>query len=107
MPQQTQTKKVIWLKEGLRNIAYQLLHFQRAWTDESSSEPTAGYAIRGRTARLLRYPGKENTNRQKVAKSGKIRGHPELNQGPLDLQSNALPLSYIPLIFASLYTWYE
>ena len=26
----------------------------------------------------------------------KTRGHPELNQGPLDLQSNALPLSYIP-----------
>ena len=27
----------------------------------------------------------------------KYRGHPGLNQGPLDLQSNALPLSYIPL----------
>ena len=27
----------------------------------------------------------------------KVRGHPELNQGPLDLQSNALPLSYIPV----------
>ena len=25
-----------------------------------------------------------------------IRGHPELNWGPLDLQSNALPLSYTP-----------
>ena len=25
-----------------------------------------------------------------------IRGHPGLNRGPLDLQSNALPLSYIP-----------
>ena len=25
-----------------------------------------------------------------------IRGHPGLNQGPLDQQSNALPLSYIP-----------
>ena len=25
------------------------------------------------------------------------RGHLELNQGPLDLQSNALPLSYTPL----------
>ena len=24
------------------------------------------------------------------------RGHPGLNRGPLDLQSNALPLSYIP-----------
>ena len=28
--------------------------------------------------------------------SEKQRGHPGLNQGPLDLQSNALPLSYIP-----------
>lgn len=28
----------------------------------------------------------------------KVRGHPGLNQGPLDLQSNALPLSYIPLL---------
>ena len=27
----------------------------------------------------------------------KLRGHPELNQGPLDLQSNALPLSYKPV----------
>ena len=26
----------------------------------------------------------------------KKRGHPDLNQGPLDLQSNALPLSYTP-----------
>ena len=26
----------------------------------------------------------------------KLRGHPGSNQGPLDLQSNALPLSYIP-----------
>ena len=25
------------------------------------------------------------------------RGHPGLNQGPIDLQSNALPLSYIPM----------
>ena len=24
------------------------------------------------------------------------RGHPDLNRGPLDLQSNALPLSYAP-----------
>ena len=29
----------------------------------------------------------------------KNRGHPELNQGPLDLQSNALPLSYIPTVY--------
>ena len=27
------------------------------------------------------------------------RGHPDLNQGPLDLQSNALPLSYIPICY--------
>ena len=26
------------------------------------------------------------------------RGHPDLNRGPLDLQSNALPLSYTPLL---------
>ena len=26
----------------------------------------------------------------------KLRGHPDLNRGPLDLQSNALPLSYTP-----------
>ena len=26
----------------------------------------------------------------------KLRGHTELNHGPLDLQSNALPLSYTP-----------
>ena len=30
-------------------------------------------------------------------KQQKRRGHPGLNQGPLDLQSNALPLSYIPM----------
>ena len=27
----------------------------------------------------------------------KVRGHPDLNRGPLDLQSNALPLSYTPM----------
>ena len=27
----------------------------------------------------------------------KYRGHPGLNQGPVDLQSNSLPLSYIPM----------
>ena len=31
-----------------------------------------------------------------LAKKSAARGHPGLNQGPLDLQSNALPLSYIP-----------
>ena len=29
--------------------------------------------------------------------SVKYQGTPGLNQGPLDLQSNALPLSYIPM----------
>ena len=29
----------------------------------------------------------------------KIRGHPGSNRGPLDLQSNALPLSYIPFLY--------
>ena len=29
-------------------------------------------------------------------KKTKNRGHPDLNRGPLDLQSNALPLSYTP-----------
>ena len=33
---------------------------------------------------------------KKSLQNVKNRGHPELNQGPLDLQSNALPLSYIP-----------
>ena len=33
----------------------------------------------------------------KILALEKFRGHPGLNQGPLDLQSNALPLSYIPL----------
>ena len=28
----------------------------------------------------------------------KLRGHPDLNRGPLDLQSNALPLSYTPAL---------
>ena len=32
-----------------------------------------------------------------LANKSVARGHPGLNQGPLDLQSNALPLSYIPL----------
>ena len=36
--------------------------------------------------------------------STKIRGHPGSNQGPLDLQSNALPLSYIPTNLALYYT---
>nr|pir hypothetical protein K01A12.1 - Caenorhabditis elegans [Caenorhabditis elegans] len=31
-----------------------------------------------------------------------FRGHPELNQGPLDLQSNALPLSYTPMWSANI-----
>ena len=31
-----------------------------------------------------------------VYKTEKVRGQPELNRWPLDLQSNALPLSYTP-----------
>ena len=34
-----------------------------------------------------------------LAKKSAARGHPGLNRGPLDLQSNALPLSYIPCWF--------
>ena len=30
----------------------------------------------------------------------KYMGHPDLNQGPLGLQSYALPLSYIPMNIA-------
>ena len=37
-------------------------------------------------------------NKHAVLKS---RGHQGLNQGPLDLQSNALPLSYIPTYMAT------
>ena len=33
-----------------------------------------------------------------LAKKSAVRGHPGLNRGPLDLQSNALPLSYIPIV---------
>ena len=32
-----------------------------------------------------------------IKKDAKMRGHPGLNQGPIDLQSIALPLSYIPM----------
>ena len=31
------------------------------------------------------------------------RGHPDLNRGPLDLQSNALPLSYTPNLRVVMY----
>ena len=37
----------------------------------------------------------------------KVRGHPELNQGPLDLQSNALPLSYIPVGHRAFFPIYQ
>ena len=33
---------------------------------------------------------------RKEEEKKKERGHPGSNRGPLDLQSNALPLSYIP-----------
>ena len=32
------------------------------------------------------------------------RGHPGLKQGPIHLQSNALPLSYIPMNMVTNYT---
>ena len=35
----------------------------------------------------------------------KWRGHPELNWGPVDLQSNALPLSYTPIHAGSTECW--
>ncbi len=35
--------------------------------------------------------------RVRVVFEKKLRGHPELNRGPIDLQSIALPLSYTPL----------
>ena len=35
-----------------------------------------------------------------LAKVKDSRGHLDLNQGPLDLQSNALPLSYTPLLIS-------
>ena len=38
----------------------------------------------------------KNGTRKNRNSCKKTRGHPGLNQGPLDLQSNALPLSYIP-----------
>ena len=37
-------------------------------------------------------PSTININTSKT----QLRGHPGLNRGPLDLQSNALPLSYTP-----------
>ena len=35
----------------------------------------------------------------------KNRGHPDLNWGPLDLQSNALPLSYAPTHYSLLFMY--
>lgn len=38
----------------------------------------------------------KNVKMYEIRKKKKRRGHPGLNRGPLDLQSNALPLSYTP-----------
>lgn len=38
----------------------------------------------------------QNFAQVSLEKRQKVRGHPGLNRGPLDLQSNALPLSYTP-----------
>ena len=44
----------------------------------------------------------------KLLKSVKnVRGHPGSNRGPLDLQSNALPLSYIPMTLHGLKIMYK
>ena len=42
----------------------------------------------------LQCLGVSITSLKRIGK--KSRGHPGSNRGPLDLQSNALPLSYIP-----------
>ena len=43
---------------------------------------------------LINYSQVKTKTKKKKLK--KTRGHPGSNRGPLDLQSNALPLSYIP-----------
>ena len=47
--------------------------------------------------RVMISDRKINKKFDNEVKYEKARGHPGLNQGPLDLQSNALPLSYIPM----------
>ena len=47
--------------------------------------------------RVMISDRKINKKFDNKVKYEKARGHPGLNQGPLDLQSNALPLSYIPM----------
>ena len=45
-------------------------------------------------------------NRKKNKMIRKLRGHPGLNRGPLDLQSNALPLSYIPMFKYTIFAYF-
>ena len=47
---------------------------------------------------LLSFMLKKKVLLKSVEKKKKVRGHPDLNRGPLDLQSNALPLSYTPTL---------
>ena len=46
--------------------------------------------------RAVRVPGNKPLVGLAIKWVTTSRGHPDLNRGPLDLQSNALPLSYAP-----------
>ena len=49
---------------------------------------------------LVETVHKTNLTSNSSHRHSKPRGHPGLNRRPLDLQSNALPLSYIPIVLA-------
>ena len=55
--------------------------------------PLLNYALAWPLKFLIFMKPKNNTKKEKNCN----RGHLGLNLGPLDLQSNALPLSYTPL----------
>ena len=48
------------------------------------------------TKEKVKHREKPYVNSTMIRFKKKLRGHPGLNRGPLDLQSNALPLSYTP-----------
>ena len=52
---------------------------------------------RRRKIQNRREEGKKMHYTKREKKREKHRAHSELNRGPLDLQSNALPLSYTPV----------
>ena len=58
---------------------------------KDTNQAPSGYGIKKPQCRI---PGE--VRRRKIGEK-KERGHPDLNRGPLDLQSNALPLSYTPV----------